>query len=67
MNKKYLVTFYLFMLLVSPAISYAQGGLDDDGDVPIDGGISILLAAGVAYGVKRVRETRRENANEDEG
>jgi hypothetical protein len=29
------------------------------GDVPVDGGLSLLLAAGAAYGVRRVRRGRR--------
>lgn len=32
--------------------------------VPIDGGISILIAAGVGYGVKKVKERRRKRLEE---
>jgi len=35
-----------------------------DPDVPIDGGILILLAAGIYYGVKRIRD---RNGNESDG
>ena len=28
--------------------------------VPLDGGVSLLLAGGVAYGLKRLRERRRK-------
>lgn len=31
-------------------------------DVPIDGGASLLLAAGAAYGLKRLRTARRTKA-----
>lgn len=31
-------------------------------DTPIDGGASLLLAAGAAYGLKRLRKARRTNA-----
>ena len=34
---------------------------DDIGDVPIDGGISILLGAGFAYGAARLRKKKEEN------
>jgi hypothetical protein len=34
---------------------------DDVGDVPIDGGISILLGAGLAYGAARLRKKKEEN------
>ena len=30
-------------------------------DVPVDGGISLLLAAGVAYGIKRTRKGKRDD------
>ena len=33
------------------------GGTGGRNDVPMDGGLSILLAAGVGYGVKKVRES----------
>ena len=35
------------------------GGTGGRNDVPMDGGLSILLAAGVGYGVKKVRESYR--------
>jgi len=31
-----------------------------DPDAPIDGGLSLLVAAGVGYGVKKVREKRKQ-------
>jgi hypothetical protein len=37
-----------------PLISLAQGPPDTE-DVPIDGGLSFLLAAGTAYGIKKYR------------
>jgi hypothetical protein len=30
-------------------------------DAPIDGGVSLLVAAGIAYGVKKAHETRKKN------
>jgi len=32
-----------------------------DPNVPIDGGLSVLLAAGAAYGAKKVYDKRKEN------
>ena len=32
------------------------GGTSGRNDVPLDGGLSLLLAAGVGYGVKRARK-----------
>ena len=56
--KKILITA---LILVS--ISFASnaqpgsGGFDDEPvDAPIDGGLSILVGAGVAFGAKKIRE-----------
>jgi hypothetical protein len=38
-------------------------GFDDNtSDVPVDGGISILLGAGLAYGAARLRKKKEENS-----
>jgi hypothetical protein len=40
----------------------AQPGFDDDvEDTPIDGGVSILVGAGIAYGVKRIYNYKKES------
>jgi hypothetical protein len=36
------------------------GGDPEGGGAPIDGGISLLVAAGVGYGIKKVYNKRRE-------
>jgi hypothetical protein len=51
------LAFTFFMSL--PLISLAQPGGDDDVvDVPIDGGISLLVVAGVGYGAKKIYNLR---------
>jgi len=61
----------MVIMLSATAISMAQpgGGGPEPGpgnggggatDVPVDGGISLLLAGGVAYGVKHLRDRRRK-------
>ena len=55
----------LFILLnVLPEIVQAQAPETDavDPDAPIDGGISLLVAAGIGYGVKKARDNRKKNA-----
>ena len=48
------------LLFVMAASGYAQAGPDDgDGTVPIDGGLSLLLAAGAIYGGRRL--ARKDN------
>ena len=39
----------------------APGFGDDIGDVPIDGGISLLVGAGFAYGAARLRKKKEED------
>jgi len=58
LNKIQIITLSLLVLvLVFPAISHAQPGFDDEvSDVPVDGGLSLLVAAGVGYGAKKLRK-----------
>jgi hypothetical protein len=53
--KKYIVTMILGIALLFTANKLsAQPGFDDDvEDTPIDGGVSLVLAAGLAYGLAR--------------
>ncbi len=64
-TSKYIVsTSFLFILFLLPTLSHAQppvfGGGDDVLDVPVDGGLSVLIAAGIGYGAKRIREKRKK-------
>lgn len=43
------------IFLFTPNILFAQ-----DPDVPIDGGVSLLIAAGVAYGVKKALHNKKK-------
>lgn len=50
----------IILMLLFPLIGFSQGnGGGGDPDVPIDGGLSVLLAGGIAYGMKQV--ARRKN------
>ena len=49
--------------------SYAQPGDDDlgtDPDLPFDGGVSLLVAAGIAYGAKQWHGNRKKEEKEAE-
>jgi len=62
---KTLSILIFILMLCLPAIVHAQ--LDDPGGdpaAPIDGGLSILLAAGVGYGVKKIRDSRKKHATD---
>lgn len=57
-----IVITILVLLLFIPFQILAQGdGGGNDPDVPIDGGISLLLAAGAGYAVKKLRDNQKEN------
>ncbi|MDB5258738.1 MAG: hypothetical protein JWM14_3433 [Chitinophagaceae bacterium] len=33
---------------------------DDPGDVPVDGGLSLLIAGGVGYGIYRIKKAKND-------
>jgi hypothetical protein len=58
----------LLLMLVSltlPLFTVAQAGPDDPDDVPIDGGLSLLVAAGAAYGIKKYRDAMKKEDEPD--
>jgi hypothetical protein len=56
-------TLILLFLLI-PGFIYAQiGDPGGDVDLPIDGGLSILVAAGVGYGIKKIRDEKKNSRN----
>ena len=57
---------YLFIVFISiTSLLQAQppspGG--DPNSAPVDGGLSLLIAGGVGYGVKKARERRKKQEN----
>ncbi|WP_083320735.1 PID-CTERM protein-sorting domain-containing protein [Hymenobacter glacialis] len=69
--KSFLLNNFLpsvFIVLVATSVAVAQGPVTggptpgttpDPTAVPIDGGVSLLLAGGVAYGLRHLRSRRR--------
>ena len=64
------ITIMMMALVLCVGISRAQGpnsgSISTNPDnttspVPVDGGLSIVLAASLGYGVKKIREQRRKN------
>ena len=47
------------VLLAQPSMQAAPG-------IPIDGGLSALIAGGVGYGVKKMRDRKRAAADNDQ-
>lgn len=53
-------------LIIVPGILIAQEPFPDNTeDVPFDGGISLLVAAGLGYGLKKVYEKKKEEKNSE--
>jgi hypothetical protein len=67
-KKKLLILLTVLLMGITMNICLAQTGTDPDdpslndpADIPVDGGVSLLLAAGLAYGVKQNRKKRSED------
>ncbi len=60
-----LLSFLLVLVVMMlPALAMAQPGFGDDvSDVPLDGGLSLLVAAGVGYGAKKMHQKRKQKSN----
>ncbi len=58
--KKYILSIILGTALLFTANQLsAQPGFDDDvEDTPIDGGITLVMAAGLAYGATKLKKSR---------
>ena len=70
--KKILVTggkLACLLFLFNTYTIFAQeppGGGTAPAETPIDGGASLLAAAGLTYGLKKIRDHKRKNDNEEE-
>ena len=61
--KSFVFIFTVSAFVFLPSFLWAQpggGGPDPDPAVPIDGGVSLLVAAGVGYAVKKAYDKRKE-------
>jgi hypothetical protein len=57
-------TTLLLIALVLPLYTLAQPGADEDVvDVPIDGGISLMIVTGVGYGLKKLHRIGQQHKN----
>ena len=53
----------LMVCMVLPLFVNAQVDPGEDPDAPIDGGIGVLVAAGIAYGYKKYTKSKNNNDN----
>ena len=65
MNKYLTILSFIVVFVLSPAFvqtAIAQPPPPPPVDIPIDGGLGFLLAAGVAYAAKRLYKNRDQEA-----
>jgi len=62
-RKLIIVLIAFFTVLTAQAQPEENGGDPPNNDVPLDGGVSLLIAAGVGYGVKRIRDEKQRRKN----
>lgn len=60
--KVFLSLLFIVCLALCPSLMFAQGdpGPDPDVKVPFDGGLSLLIAAGVGYGLKKAYDKKKD-------
>ena len=55
-------TVLIILMLILPSIVHAQAIPGGDPDsAPVDGGLSLLIAGGVGYGVKKMRARKKQS------
>lgn len=63
-NQIFSISIFLLICILMPTIGFAQfdPGCDPDPDVwcPIDGGVSLLIAAGIGLGAKKAYHERNK-------
>lgn len=69
-NKKIIKgALFVAAIVFLPILSVAQPpdpGQDPDEPLPIDGGVSLLVAAGVGYGAKKLRDAKKRKQENSE-
>ena len=64
-NSKWLIRITaLIVVFCFPVLAHAQVDPGDCPTCPIDGGLSILIATGVGYGIKKVKDSRKKKEPE---
>jgi hypothetical protein len=64
---KYIAAFFISLIFLFPIMLFAQSGAtppgfgNDINDAPIDGGLSLLVTAGIGFGAKKLKERNKVN------
>ena len=67
--RKSSLLLFMFLMLSVPMLQAQDPGAPDDGDgtnIPIDGGISLLLAVGAIYGGKKLHQLKKTNVTDSD-
>lgn len=67
MKKTIKIFGMLLLTCMLTGISYVASADDEEGfdEVPIDGGVSLLIAAGAAYGAKKLYHVKKKQQPSD--
>jgi hypothetical protein len=60
MKTSILKSFILLAAMIIPFLALAQPADPNDTYVPLDGGLSLLVAAAVGYGSKKIYDARKK-------
>lgn len=60
------ISFFALLFFFIQLNGYCQPGDPGEPGVPIDGGISLLAAAGIGYGAKKIIDHRKKKNTEEE-
>jgi len=64
-NKIAITCLLLLAVIILPSVLHAQPSFTDDVvDAPVDGGLSLLIAGGIGYGIKKAKANSKKNKNE---
>lgn len=55
-----ILTVVCFVMYIPSLLAQLPDDPGQDPDIPIDGGLSLLIAAGVAYGAKKAYDKRKK-------
>ena len=65
-NKLVRITLLMGCMVLLANTALAGPPIPPDPGVPVDGGLSILIAAGVGYGVNKLRKNTQNKSAKDE-
>jgi hypothetical protein len=66
-GKRLIMKLCIIIIILSGLPKKVNAQIDPGGDpdAPIDGGVSLLVAAGVGYGIKKIRGTKQASIDID--